>query len=372
VADVSFVIGAGEAVGLIGRNGAGKSTLLKLLSRVTRPTAGHADVYGRVGALLEVGTGFHPELTGRENAFLSGAILGLSRRDIGARFDEIVAFAEIAPFIDMPVKRYSSGMYARLGFAVAAFLRPAILIVDEILAVGDLGFQAKCLAHMRQLSRDGTPVLFVSHNLQAMADFCPRAMVMTEGRLAFDGGTSEAIGVYRRTFGTSSHSGAPVAGRPSHELIVNGRRVDDVVDALPNDALRIELVFDQPADTAVGDVELNLVIETSDGRLAIHLRNDMDGTALRAGPGRNTLTLDIEDLALVPGTYVMYLRVVDLEAAPPVIWDTERVSLLVDGDQRLQSITQPRHRFGQRAHLTRDVVKGQLGTSRARLNSDSL
>src|SRR5262245_35512040 len=152
VNDVSFEINQGEAVGLIGRNGAGKSTLLRILSRVTRPTAGYVDVYGTVGALLEVGTGFHPELTGRETTYLSGAILGLSKRDVQARFEEIVAFAEVGPFIDEPVKHYSSGMYARLGFAVAAHLRPSILIVDEVLAVGDLPFQAKCLALMHSLS----------------------------------------------------------------------------------------------------------------------------------------------------------------------------------------------------------------------------
>jgi lipopolysaccharide transport system ATP-binding protein len=349
VADLSFTIDHGEAVGLIGRNGAGKSTLLKLLSRVTRPTAGHADVYGRVGALLEVGTGFHPELTGRENTFLSGAILGMSRRDISTRFDDIVAFAEIAPFIDMPVKHYSSGMYARLGFAVAAFLKPAILIVDEILAVGDLGFQAKCIAHMRQLSRDGTTILFVSHNLLAMADFCPRAIVMADGRLMFDGPTSEAIGVYRRILAIPAASEASVEGRPAHELRVNGRLAGETIECRPNDAIRIELEVDQPSEAPVVDIEFNLAVETPDGRIVIHLRNDMDGTVLRLGPGRRTLTIDIDDLALVPGTYTLWLRVVSLQAAPPVIWDTERLPLVVVGDQRLESIVQPRYRFGQRA-----------------------
>lgn len=347
VADLSFEITSGEAVGLIGRNGAGKSTLLKLLSRVTRPTSGHADVYGRVGALLEVGTGFHPELTGRENTFLSGAILGMPRRDTNARFDEIVAFAEIAPFIDMPVKRYSSGMYARLGFAVAAFLKPAILIVDEILAVGDLGFQAKCLAHMKQLSMDGTTVVFVSHNLLAMADFCPRAIVMSDGQLAFDGPTSEAIGLYRRVLAMPGTSESTVGVRPLYTLRVDGRPAADGIECRPNDAMRLDLVVEQPSDVSNVEVELNLVVETSDGRMVIHLRNDLDDTLLTLGPGLNTLTIDVEDLALVPGAYWFWLRVAALRAPTPTIWDTERLPLVVGGDQRFQSIVQPRHKFSQ-------------------------
>lgn len=347
VADVSFDIRAAEAVGLIGRNGAGKSTLLKLLSRVTRPSSGTADTYGRVGALLEVGTGFHPELTGRENAFLSGAILGMSRRDIAARFDEIVAFAEIPQFIDMPVKHYSSGMYARLGFAVAAFLKPEILIVDEILAVGDLSFQAKCLAHMRGLSRDGTTVLFVSHNLLAMADFCPRAMVLADGRLEFDGRTSDAIGLYRRMLAETSAAAAPsAAGRPAHELRLNGAIADGPLACLPHDALKVELEVPPNPGGSV-EIELNVVIETPDGRKAIHLRNDLDGTVLTLGPELRTFEIDIEDLSLVPGIYSLWLRLVELRSAPPVIWDTDRIELRVVGDQRWESVTHPRYRFAQ-------------------------
>jgi lipopolysaccharide transport system ATP-binding protein len=347
VQDLTFDVEAGEAVGLIGRNGAGKSTLLKLLSRVTRPTSGHAILFGSVGALLEVGTGFHPELTGRENAFLSGAILGMSKRDIRSRFDEIVAFAEIAPFIDMPVKRYSSGMYARLGFAVAAFLKPAILIVDEILAVGDIGFQAKCLAHMRQLSKDGTTVLFVSHNLLGMADFCPRALVIADGRLVFDGPTTSAIGTYRQMLALPRLAEAPLAGRPQHQLLINDQVADDAIECASNDRLRVELRIDKPPDAAVTRIELNLVIETSDGKIAIHLRNDVDGTVLEAGPGTSIFRIEIEDIALVPANYLLWLRVVDLQAAEPVIWDTARLSLVVAGDQRLDSMVRPRHRFAQ-------------------------
>jgi len=353
VRDVSFQIEAGEAVGLIGRNGAGKSTLLRILSRVTRPSAGHADVYGRVGALLEVGTGFHPELTGRENTYLSGAMLGLSTSDVRARFDDIVGFAEIAPYIDMPVKRYSSGMYARLGFAVAAFLKPAILTVDEVLSVGDLAFQAKCLAHMKQLSGDGTTILFVSHNMLSVSDFCPRALVMVGGQLAFDGPTLEAVPVYKRSMAVADVEDAGDGWRPSHEISVNGGPVTNGIEVHPNEALRVELTVDQSADTPVADVELNLVVEMPDGRMAIHLRNDIAGEALTLGSGRTTLGVEIEDLPLVPGHYWLWLRVVALSPAKPVIWDTARIPLLVVGDQRRESTVHPRHRFWQRAQPLR-------------------
>jgi lipopolysaccharide transport system ATP-binding protein len=355
---LTFEIDAGEAVGLIGRNGAGKSTLLKLLSRVTRPTSGHADLYGRVGALLEVGTGFHPELTGRENTFLSGAILGMSKRDIKASFDEIVAFAEIEPFIDMPVKRYSSGMYARLGFAVAAFLKPAILIVDEILAVGDLSYQAKCLAHMRGLSKDGTTVLFVSHNLLGMADFCPRALVIADGRLMFDGPTSEAIALYRRALTVPPVPEIRGPSQPVYHVEINGQPAVETIESQPNDPLRVGLEVDAPVGSQPVDIELNLVIETADGQIAVHLRNDIDGTALGIGPGRNTLTLDVEDLALAPGNYTLWLRVVSLFGAKPIIWDTDRFPLIVAGDQRLTSIMRPRHRFRRLADADNDRPGG--------------
>ena len=186
--DVSFDIKQGEAVGIIGRNGAGKSTLLKLLSRITEPTTGRFEVEGRVASLLEVGTGFHPELTGRENIFLNGAILGMSGAEIRKKFDEIVAFAEVEKFLDTPVKRYSSGMYMRLAFAVAAHLEPEILIVDEVLSVGDAEFQKKCLGRMRSVSQDeGRTVLFVSHNLQAIRQLCERVVLLKQGQVAFIG-----------------------------------------------------------------------------------------------------------------------------------------------------------------------------------------
>ncbi len=194
--DVSFDIGHGEVVGIIGGNGAGKSTLLKILSRITEPTEGYADIHGRVGSLLEVGTGFHPELTGRENIYLNGSILGMRRAEIQRRFDEIVDFAEIERFIDTPVKHYSSGMYVRLAFAVAAHLEPEILVVDEVLAVGDAAFQKKCLGKMGDVATQGRTVLFVSHNVGAILQLCSRGIVMEGGRRTLDSDASTAVAAY--------------------------------------------------------------------------------------------------------------------------------------------------------------------------------
>ena len=194
--NINLEIQPGDVLGIIGSNGAGKSTLLKILSRITEPTTGRVELYGRVGSLLEVGTGFHPELTGRENIFLNSVILGMSRDEIRKRFDEIVAFAEVEKFIDMPVKRYSSGMYVRLAFAVAAHLSPEILIVDEVLAVGDLAFQNKCLGKMQDVSLAGRTVLFVSHNMPAVNRLCSRAILLDSGSIIREGATADVIGTY--------------------------------------------------------------------------------------------------------------------------------------------------------------------------------
>jgi len=204
---VSFDVKQGDVIGIIGRNGAGKSTMLKILSRITSPTEGAVTIRGRLASLLEVGTGFHPELTGRENIFLNGAILGMRRAEISKRFDEIVAFAEVEKFLDTPVKHYSSGMYVRLAFAVAAHLDPEILVVDEVLAVGDLTFQKKCLGKMSEVSRGGRTVLFVSHNMAAIENLCTRAVVLHQGELQFDGSSKEAIQYYLNSVSTRSGTG---------------------------------------------------------------------------------------------------------------------------------------------------------------------
>ncbi|MSP11779.1 MAG: ABC transporter ATP-binding protein [Chloroflexi bacterium] len=204
--DISFDVHRGEVIGIIGKNGAGKSTLLKILSRITEPTTGRARILGRVGSLLEVGTGFHPELTGRENIYLNGAILGMRRAEIDRKFDEIVAFAEVERFLDTPVKRYSSGMYVRLAFAVAAHLDPEVMIVDEVLAVGDVAFQRKCLGKMEDVARTGRTVLFVSHNIGAIIQLCSRVLVMDSGKCILDCNTDTAVTAYLARFQSSENT----------------------------------------------------------------------------------------------------------------------------------------------------------------------
>jgi lipopolysaccharide transport system ATP-binding protein len=237
--DVSFEIKCGEVIGIIGRNGAGKSTLLKILSRITEPTAGFAEIRGQVGSLLEVGTGFHPELTGRENIYLNGAILGMKRAEIERKFDEIVAFAEVEKFIDTPVKHYSSGMYLRLAFAVAAHLEPEILLVDEVLAVGDADFQKKCLSKMEDVGQQGRTVLFVSHNMPAINRLCERAILLDEGHMVQDGPSHQVVGNYLSSgLGTTAAREWPdLAQAPGNDVVrLCGARVrtedDQVTDAV--------------------------------------------------------------------------------------------------------------------------------------------
>lgn len=263
--DVSFEVKRGEVVGVIGRNGAGKSTLLKILSRITEPTEGEARIHGRVGSLLEVGTGFHPELTGRENIYLNGAILGMKRAEIQARFDDIVSFAEVAKFIDTPVKHYSSGMYMRLAFAVAAHLEPEILVIDEVLAVGDLAFQKKCLGKMREVAKTGRTVLFVSHNMTAIRNLCSRVVWLQQGRVNRVGEVAEVIGDYLKSAGDSiSELEWPDAAEAPgdhqvrlHRVCVSasdGENSDLVTVATP---LTVEVSFWNNA----GGVTLNVCIE---------------------------------------------------------------------------------------------------------------
>jgi lipopolysaccharide transport system ATP-binding protein len=257
--NLSFEIRRGEVVGIIGRNGAGKSTLLKTLSRITEPTEGYAEIYGRVGSLLEVGTGFHQELTGRENIYLNGAILGMRQAEIERKFDEIVAFAEVEKFIDTPVKHYSSGMYLRLAFAVAAHLEPEILLVDEVLAVGDARFQKKCLNKMEDVGHQGRTVLFVSHNMPAITRLCERAILLDEGRLVEDGPSDQVVGVYLNAgFGTTALREWPnLAKAPGNDVVrlravrvrTEDGQVTDTVDIRLAVGLEMEFEVLQPGHT---------------------------------------------------------------------------------------------------------------------------
>ncbi len=237
--DVAFDIAAGEAVGIIGRNGAGKSTLLKVLSRITSPTTGEVRIHGKVASLLEVGTGFHPELSGRENIFLNGAIMGMTRAEVRASFDEIVAFAEVDKFLDTPVKRYSSGMYVRLAFAVAAHLQPEILVVDEVLAVGDASFQKKCLGKMQNVASGGRTVLFVSHNMAAITRLCSRAILLSHGQVAAEGPVAKVAGIYAG--GTNGESATEI----------DFRRRGKTPESEHVRLLAARLIGDQPGSPAV-------------------------------------------------------------------------------------------------------------------------
>ena len=256
--DVSFNVQPGEVVGIVGRNGAGKSTLLKILSRIAEPTEGRAVMKGRIASLLEVGTGFHPELSGRENVYLNGSILGMKRREIAAKFDDIVAFAEVEKFLDTPVKRYSSGMYVRLAFAVAAHLEPEILIVDEVLAVGDAEFQKRCLGKMKEISEGGDrTVLFVSHNMAAVSALCSRAVLLEKGRLTVDGSPADVIQKYLIPASFDAGAGVDLRMAPGRQagrtalfqsLRVRGTDGDAVTTLLPghNVTLDMGLALDAP------------------------------------------------------------------------------------------------------------------------------
>lgn len=243
--DVTFEVAPGEVIGIIGRNGAGKSTLLKVLSRITEPTTGRVELYGRVASLLEVGTGFHPELTGRENIYLNGAILGMRKAEIVAKFDEIVAFAELKNYLDTPVKRYSSGMYMRLAFAVASHLEPEILIVDEVLAVGDAQFQKKCLGKMGEVAQAGRTVLFVSHNLMAIQGLCDRALWLHEGKTLADGPPHQVVSDYLKTSFSvlTERVWDDVETAPGNEIVRLHRALIRPVNGLPSDPITVRSPF---------------------------------------------------------------------------------------------------------------------------------
>jgi lipopolysaccharide transport system ATP-binding protein len=299
--DVSFEVKRGEVVGIIGRNGAGKSTLLKILSRITEPTEGEAQIHGRVGSLLEVGTGFHQELTGRENVYLNGAILGMKRVKIARRFDEIVAFAEVEKFIDTPAKHYSSGMYMRLAFAVAAHLDPEVLVVDEVLAVGDAEFQKKCLGKMSEAGKSGTTVLFVSHNLAAVQQLCQRGALLQNGALVFYGDVAECVDRYAtQVSGTGGRIIDHTTRRTDRVSVtrvqVNGSESDEV--HLPADSRDLALEL---AGTAHRPIRGSLQVRLTDGQgtpIGIFSPGFERGGAetLPAGPFRLTHTLRLPRL----------------------------------------------------------------------------
>jgi len=312
--NLSFEVQRGDILGVIGRNGAGKSTLLKVLSRITEPTSGRITLDGRVASLLEVGTGFHPELTGRENIFLNGAILGMSRNEIKRKFDEIVAFSEVERFLDTPVKRYSSGMYVRLAFAVAAHLEPEILIVDEVLAVGDLEFQRKCMGKMEDVSKGGRTIVFVSHNMDAVQRLCTKAIYLREGSLFFQGSTKEAVTLF-----TSQRSKQPslIDLRTAARGLTPRLKAKYTTVAMIKQGIEEEWAIrygEQPA-FAIGlesrdqlsGIELGISIFSATGteiasNLSTHklVLNEVE-------PGSHTFEAKYTDLRLLPGSYYVQI-----------------------------------------------------------------
>jgi lipopolysaccharide transport system ATP-binding protein len=306
--ELDFEIKRGEVVGIIGRNGAGKTTLLKILSRITEPTAGRVTIGGRVASLLEVGTGFHPELTGRENIYLNGAILGMSRAEIRRKFDEIVAFAEVERFLDTPVKRYSSGMYVRLAFAVAAHLEPEILIVDEVLAVGDADFQKKCLGKMSEVAGGGRTVLFVSHSVSAIETLCPKSMYLASGSLVSIGDTPNILQMYLEDRAKKSRWNGASAIRFQNGLQLE--RVQCSPDRIfSGSPLDIEIAF--RADQPGAILQCAVLIYSAKGiRVAVVDIRESGTVPFRYTVGQLSISVRIETAALVEGTYVVGLYVV--------------------------------------------------------------
>jgi lipopolysaccharide transport system ATP-binding protein len=308
--DVSFEITPGEIVGIIGRNGAGKSTLLKILSRITKPTRGRAEVYGRVGSLLEVGTGFHPELTGRENIFLNGAILGMRKSEIERKFDEIVTFAEVEKFLDTPVKHYSSGMYMRLAFGVAAHMETEVLLVDEVLAVGDAQFQKKCFARMSEIGRHGRTILFVSHNMSAVRSICKQALIIEKGRVVAQGEIDHTVDQYLSQLNSPMAAGEAIETKT---FSVTGVQVTSAAGPVIKtfDTVEIKVQFVPKAD--ILDPGLYVAILTMDSRrlTGLDLKDFVTSAPLREGETAE-LGFVIDSLPLLAGTYQVEVHLKDM------------------------------------------------------------
>ncbi len=335
IKNVSFEVYPGEVVGIIGRNGAGKTTLLKILSRITTPTEGEVDIFGRVGSLLEVGTGFHQELTGRENIFLNGSILGMSKQEIEEKFDEIVTFAEIDKFIDTPVKRYSSGMYVRLAFAVAAHLNPEILIIDEVLAVGDAGFQKKCFGKMGEISQRGRTVLFVSHNMAAVSALCKKTMVLNQGTIAYPlGDTDVAIKYYlesvsqeslvplkerkdRQGEGKIRITGFSVLDRDAHQqtVLVSGQWVE------------FRIYYEWIAGKKFDGIRADISISSTSGNFITLLSNKFSSVLFDQIQEKGYFGCTIEKLPLSQGEYLFNLQIRQNDIIQDWIIEAVRVSV---------------------------------------------
>jgi lipopolysaccharide transport system ATP-binding protein len=330
--DVSFEVQEGEVLGVIGRNGAGKSTLLKILSRITEPTRGRAVLRGRVSSLLEVGTGFHPELTGRDNVYMNGTILGMTKREIDAKFDEIVDFSGVERFLDTPIKRYSSGMTVRLAFAVAAHLEPEILIVDEVLAVGDAEFQKKCMGKMQDVARGGRTVLFVSHNMAAVRSLCRTGVWLYEGKVRATGATFDVINDYLRQYYAQSTGAIDLGaalriGQHGSRLKLQGAHFNDGADLVHGEPLRVALDFE--ATAPIRHASFGVAFSHMDGSRILTVDSDIPGDRFEVLPtAHGRVSLTIPELQLEPGTYLVDFGARDGDGALDYIAGIVQISVI--------------------------------------------
>ena len=337
--DVSFEVKRSEALGVIGPNGAGKSTILKLLSNITAPTSGEIGIRGRLSALIEVGSGFHPELTGRENIFLSGSILGMRRREISERLESIIDFAEVRQFIDTPVKRYSSGMYVRLGFSIAAHLHPDILLLDEVLAVGDAAFQAKCVKRICELKESGTTIVFISHDLTSVELLCDRVLLLSQGRIAADGPPRDVIDLYQQS--CDSDPSWPQTGPAYGEA----KEVEATGFALFDDRGRQTNVFctgkplsariDYSARERINDVVFQVYFYSSKGKYHSQFSTDSDGARIDLDEGCGAVEFSCPALGLQPGIYYVDSVIKRRGASSDIDWKRQCATLRIDAGKRV-------------------------------------
>ena len=344
--DVSFAVERGETLGIIGHNGAGKSTMLKLLANITSPTTGRIVINGRLSALIEVGSGFHPELTGRENIFLNGAILGMRRREIAAKLDSITDFAGVRPFLDVPVKRFSSGMYVRLGFSIAAHLDPDILLLDEVLAVGDAAFQEKCLDRIEELKKFGTTIVFISHDLAAVERICDRVILMRRGQISADGAPRNVIASYQERADASTlnvQQSALADGRAMIEKL-SFQTADGRGAAVFNTGSYLAARIDFIARESIPDAVLEIIIATPDRNAVCHLTTEVSGGDIRVAPGQNALTFECSELALLPGIYYADVAIRERGAPEAIHWQYQAAVLRVDPGKVVRGeFYQPHH-----------------------------
>jgi ABC-type polysaccharide/polyol phosphate transport system ATPase subunit len=341
--DISFDVPRGQALGIIGHNGAGKSTILKLLSRITTPSTGEIMINGRLSALIEVGSGFHPELTGRENIYLNGSILGMMRREINEKLDSIVSFAELRQFIDTPVKRYSSGMYVRLGFSIAAHLNPDILLLDEVLAVGDAAFQQKCIERIMELQKAGTTIVFISHDLRAVQKLCNRVILLRKGEIEADGDPDETIELYQSlSQQLGGHAQGSHVQEPTREAVVTSLRF---YDELGNECLSFETgkpmkaVLNYRVDRPVSDVMFEVQFYSQEGHLITFFTSETTGEQIDLEPGEGSIEFDCSSVGLGPAVYLVDTGIRN-RLAPygiDIDWRRRCIAVRIDYDRHLRN-----------------------------------